>query len=305
MTVCLYKCLTAAGLQRHYARFTLMGVCQAAHLSDLRIEDYRLLGVCSMEDRARLFQLVQLVKSVDLRSLTDNDFRIYNDSVYEGGDEIFPANNNNSFSLDGYGNPNGDVRKDNDESEAFTGISNASCYRPSCVRRRLDFSTEIKDQRFCSHFEGPIHVCSSHNRNDNPIHEDGSTPPIQLGLHCRSAVGCDLRHSKNSKLNGRNYLCDPHNGESIKLHITQGSSEFNSYVRLKPKSERFNKYNPSLAAVTSESFINKPSAQKDRKTISRKKNASADVTNPTPVYKAERTAGYNYGLPLSSPRAAK
>ncbi|MED6288103.1 hypothetical protein CHARACLAT_023136 [Characodon lateralis] len=305
MTVCLYKCLTAAGLQRHYARFTLMGVCQAAHLSDLRIEDYRLLGVCSMEDRARLFQLVQLVKSVGLRSLTDNDVRIYNDSVYEGGDEIFPANNISSFSLDGYGNPNGDVRKDNDESEAFTGISNASCYRPSCIRRRLDFSTEIKDQRFCSHFEGPIHVCSSHNRNDNPIHEDGSTPPIQLGLHCRSAVGCVLQHSKNSKLNGRNYLCDPHNGESIKLHITQGSSEFNSYVRLKPKSERFNKYNPSLAAATSESFINKLSAQKDRKTISRKKNASADVTKPTPVYKAERTAGYNYGLPLSSPRAAK
>ncbi|XP_015234227.1 PREDICTED: kinesin-like protein KIF24 isoform X2 [Cyprinodon variegatus] len=116
MTVCLYKCLTAAGLQRYYARFTLMGVYQAAHLSALRMEDYPLLGVCSMEDRARLFQLVQLVKSHDLTSLTYDNVGMYNESDYEGGDEMFPLNNC-SLGPDGYGNRDGDGRHNNDKSQ--------------------------------------------------------------------------------------------------------------------------------------------------------------------------------------------
>ncbi|XP_054905166.1 kinesin-like protein KIF24 isoform X2 [Poeciliopsis prolifica] len=234
MTVCLYNCLSAAGLQRHYSRFTLMGVYRAAHLSTLSMEDYPLLGVCSMEDRARLFQLVQLVKSLDLRSLRNDDIGIYNECDYEEGNELFPADSSDS--------PDG----------------------------RLDFSTENTDQRLCSHFEDTMHVYASHNRNDDPVHENGLATPIQLGLHSRKAVMCDLRQSKNI-----------------------------------PKSETFNKLNPPPAAVTLESFINKPSAQKDKTTISRKKKGPADVTKPTPVYEAKRTAGYNYGLPLSPPQAAK
>uniref|UniRef100_A0A087YJM3 Kinesin-like protein n=1 Tax=Poecilia formosa TaxID=48698 RepID=A0A087YJM3_POEFO len=218
MTVCLYNCLSAAGLQRHYSRFTLMGVYRAAHLSTLSMEDYPLLGVCSMEDRARLFQLVQLVKSLDLRSLRNDDIGIYNKCDYEEDNELFPSNN--SFSPDG------------------------------------------------------------------------------------KAVVCDLRQSKNSKLNERSCSCDPLNGQSIQLHVTRESSVLNSHIRLVPKSETFNKLNPAPAAVTSESLINKPSAQKDRKTIFRKKKSPADVTKPTPIYEAKTTAGYNYGLPLSPPQAA-
>ncbi|XP_014853718.1 PREDICTED: uncharacterized protein LOC106924499 isoform X1 [Poecilia mexicana] len=299
MTVCLYNCLSAAGLQRHYSRFTLMGVYRAAHLSTLSMEDYPLLGVCSMEDRARLFQLVQLVKSLDLRSLRNDDIGIYNihNIDYEEDNELFPSNN--SFSPDGYGNTNGDVRRDKNESGA---ASNAFSDRPSYVRRRLDFSTENTDQKLCSHFEDTVYA--SHNRNDDPVHENGSATPIQLGLHSRKAVVCDLRQSKNSKLNERSCSCDPHNGQSIQLHVTRESSVLNSHIRLIPKSETFNKLNPAPAAVTSESLINKPSAQKDRKTIFRKKKSPADVTKPTPIYEAKTTAGYNYGLPLSPPQAA-
>ncbi|XP_043968526.1 kinesin heavy chain-like [Gambusia affinis] len=300
MTVCLYNCLSSAGLQRHYSRFTLMGVYRAAHLSTLSMEDYPRLGVCSMDDRARLFQLVQLVKSLDLRSLRNDDIGIYNECDYEEGNELFPANN--SFSPDGYGNSNGDMRRDKSESGA---ISSAFSDRPSYVCRRLDFSTKNTDQRSCSHFEDTIHVYASRNRNDDPVHENGSATPIQLGLHSRKAVVCDLRQSKNSKLNERSCSCDPHNVQSIKLHVTRESSMLNSHIRLVPKRETFNKLNPPPAAVTSESFINKPSAQKDRKTISRKKKSPADDTKPTPVYEARRTAGYNYGLPLSPPQAAK
>ncbi|XP_027889708.1 uncharacterized protein LOC114154626 [Xiphophorus couchianus] len=300
MTVCLYNCLSAAGLRRHYSRFTLMGVYRAAHLSTLSMEDYPLLGVCSMEDRARLFQLVQLVKSLDLRSLRNDDIGIYNECYYEEGNELFPANN--SVSPYGYGNSNGDVRRDKNESGA---TSSAFSDRPSYVRRRLDFSTKSTDQRLCSHFEDTIHVYASHNRNDDPVHENGSATPIQLGLHSRKTVVCDLRQSKSSKLNERSCSCDTHNVQSIKLQVTRESSMLNSHIRLVPKSEAFNKLNAPPAAVTSESFINKPSAQKDRKTISRKKKSAADDTKPTPVYEAKRTPGYNYGLPLSPPQAAK
>uniref|UniRef100_A0A3Q2Q5S0 Uncharacterized LOC105919083 n=2 Tax=Fundulus heteroclitus TaxID=8078 RepID=A0A3Q2Q5S0_FUNHE len=298
MTVCLYKCLTAAGLQRHYARFTLMGVYQATHLSTLRMEDYALLGVCSMEDRARLFQLVQLVKSLDIRNLTYDDIGIYNESHYEGSDAIFPAHNS-SFSPDGYGNPDGDGRKDADESGAFRCISNGSHCRPSSVRRRLDFSAENTDHRLCCRFEDTIHVYASHNRNDDQVHESVSATPIQPGFRS-SAVMSDLRHANNSNLNERSF--DSHNGESIK-HITRGTSVFNSHIRLLPKSKTLNNTRP--APVTLESSNNKPSSQKDRKAISRKKICSTVMSKPTPVYEAKRTAGYNYGLPLSSPQAAK
>lgn len=277
-----------------------MGIYRAAHLSTLRMDDYPKLGVCSMEDRARLYQLVQLVKSLDPRSLTYDDIGIYNESEYEGSNEIFPANNN---SPDGYGNPDGDVRRDKNESGTFTGISNASHYRPSFARRRLDFSAENTNQRLCSQFEDPIHVYASRSRKDVPVHANGSATPIQLGRESRSTVACDLR--LNSRLNECSCSCDPHNGESIKLHITRGSSVFNSHIRLVPKNETFGKLNTSSAAVTSETFTNKPSAQKDRKSISSRKNCFIHVTKPIPTYEAKRTAGYNYGLPLSSPQAAK
>uniref|UniRef100_A0A3P8U8H8 Kinesin motor domain-containing protein n=1 Tax=Amphiprion percula TaxID=161767 RepID=A0A3P8U8H8_AMPPE len=66
MTLCLYECLRAVGLQHHYARFTSVGVCRASHLSALTMEDYPLLGIRTMQDRTRLFNLVQLVKTPDV-----------------------------------------------------------------------------------------------------------------------------------------------------------------------------------------------------------------------------------------------
>lgn len=286
MTVCLYKCLTAAGLQRHYARFTMMGIYRAAHLSTLRMDDYPILGVYSMEDRARLYQLVQLVKSLDPRSLTYDDTGIYNESEYEGSDEIFPANNN-SFSPDGYGKADGDVRRDKNESRAFTGISNASRSRPSSAHRRL---------------QDPIHVYASRSKNDVLVRGNGSATPIQLGRDSRSTVACDPR--QNSRLNERSRSCDPHNGERTELHITRGSSVFNSVIRLGPTKEAFNKLNTGSAAVTLGALSNKTSAQRDRKAISSRKKCSVHVTKPIPIYEAKTTAGYNYGLPLGSPQAA-
>ncbi|CAB1321626.1 unnamed protein product [Coregonus sp. 'balchen'] len=65
MTSCLYECLREVGLQRHYPCFTAKGLRRAGHLSLITMGDYSSLGVHSMGDRARLFHLVQLVKSLE------------------------------------------------------------------------------------------------------------------------------------------------------------------------------------------------------------------------------------------------
>ncbi|KAJ8262937.1 hypothetical protein COCON_G00153940 [Conger conger] len=65
MTSCLYECLYEAGLQRYYPQFTAMGLSRIAHLSQLTMGDYPMLGVQDMGDRTRLFHLVQLVKGFE------------------------------------------------------------------------------------------------------------------------------------------------------------------------------------------------------------------------------------------------
>uniref|UniRef100_A0A8C7I2Z7 Kinesin-like protein n=1 Tax=Oncorhynchus kisutch TaxID=8019 RepID=A0A8C7I2Z7_ONCKI len=73
MTSCLYECLREVGLQRHYPCFTAMGLRRAGHLSLLTMGDYSSVGVHSMGDRARLFHLVQLVKSLEEEEEEEED----------------------------------------------------------------------------------------------------------------------------------------------------------------------------------------------------------------------------------------
>ncbi|XP_074525839.1 uncharacterized protein LOC141790100 [Halichoeres trimaculatus] len=84
MTFGLLECLRAVGLQHHYARFSSVGIDRAAHLSVLTMEDYPILGIHSMEDRTRLFQLIQMVKTLDLKSLEHEDEDVYSaDAVFD------------------------------------------------------------------------------------------------------------------------------------------------------------------------------------------------------------------------------
>ncbi|KAK5932472.1 hypothetical protein CgunFtcFv8_004174 [Champsocephalus gunnari] len=85
MSLSLYECLRAVGLHRHYARFTSVGICRAAHLSALTMEDYPILGICCMEDRTRLFNLVQMVKALDLEYENSEDYGS------DSGDEGYTA----------------------------------------------------------------------------------------------------------------------------------------------------------------------------------------------------------------------
>ncbi|XP_034728726.1 uncharacterized protein LOC117945379 [Etheostoma cragini] len=276
MSLSLYECLTAVGLQHHYARFTSVGVHRAAHLSALTLEDYAVLGIRSMEDRTRLFHLVQMVKTLDLECEDSND---YNSN---GGDAIGYAVADSSFTYDGCGDRDEDLYDDEDAK----GFS-----KPSCVRRRLDFSSETIDDhlKLSSRPEGTVHVHTSHYRKNVPGQGKGSAIPVQLDTESASVYA---RKEKN------NHRPDVHSHQSD--HHTEGNTMggngmYNSHIRLLPKCESFHQPKPRPATAAPDRFSSWAVGQKDNNV------ATEHTAKPTPVYESKRTAGYNYGLPLSSP----
>ncbi|XP_043543449.1 kinesin-like protein KIF24 isoform X1 [Chiloscyllium plagiosum] len=64
MSSCLYECLREAGLEQYYTHFTAMGFLKSQDLVKLTMNDYSVLGMHSMRDQKRLFQLIQIIKAV-------------------------------------------------------------------------------------------------------------------------------------------------------------------------------------------------------------------------------------------------
>ncbi|XP_019113045.2 uncharacterized protein LOC104920354 isoform X2 [Larimichthys crocea] len=296
MALCLYECLRAVGLQRHYARFTSVGVHRVAHLSGLTMEDYHNLGIRSMEDRTRLFHLVQMVKTLDLESLEYED-RDDDDNDYDHDDEGY-AIADSSITYDGCGEPDEDEYDDVDEkSDAVSSFS-----KPSNVCRRLDFSCETSDHHQKPLPVGTVHAYASHNRNNESGQSKGSAISVQLELDTESPVVCSCKGNNNHRSDVRSHQSN----HCSKPDIVEGLSVSNFHTRLSPNHSP----KPRPAAAASNSFSNKLNGYKDRKGISRKEKlyagisrntASEHTAKATPVYESKRTAGYNYGLPLSSP----
>lgn len=238
-----------------------------------------------MEDRTRLFHLVQMVKTLDLKNLANDDVLIYNENVCDGGDEDYPAGDGR-FSSDGYGNP------DEDLSENKTLMQSLTFTRPSRAQRRLEFTVES------SH---PVHACAKRDKNDAPVHGNDSAPSMQHKVFSRKMVLNGYGLSQNDELDVPNRFHDSQNEKQ--LQITRGSSVFSYDASLLPKSKTSHKHYPSPVTVPFKAFNNKSFGLKDRKRLSKRRNYSTSITKPVPVYEAKRTAGYNYGLPLSSPRA--
>ncbi|KAG7223416.1 hypothetical protein INR49_015519 [Caranx melampygus] len=291
MTPGLNECLRAAGLQHYYARFTSVGVHHAAHLSALTIEDYPILGIHTMEDRTRLFHLVQMVKSLNLEALRYEDGDDYD---IDGGDEGY-ALVDGSFTYGGYGDPDEDVYDGEDESRDTMNVSNeASVTRSSHVRRRLDFSCENTGhlQKLLS-----LHGCTSHDRN-NHVQNKGSATPLQHDLDSGSAVYCRYKENHDHRKGGHSRQSNHHTGGNTKPNIIGGTA-----TTLSPKLASFHKQKPRPATMASKRFDNKPGGHKDRKRISKKEighNGEIEhMTKPTLVYESKRTAGYNYGVPQS------
>lgn len=280
-----------------------MGVCRAAHLSALTMEDYPILGICTMEDRARLFHLVQMVKT-DLESLVckDDDY----------GDEGY-AVMDSSLMYDAYRDPDEDVYDHRADNGAVVNNINAACFaRPSCVRRRLDFSCETTDQQkqlYCP--KGTVHTDANPNRNYGPVQGKLSTIPVQLELDSGNAVVCGSKGSNNHRTDVDSHLSNHRTEVNTKPDIIGGISLYNSHKRLSSKCVSIHKPIPRPATVTPKRFNNKRFGRKDRKGISRKENLCAErgsneafrhMAKPTQVYESKRAAGYNYGLPQSSLR---
>lgn len=232
-----------------------------------------------MEDRTRLFHLVRLVKSFDLKRLVNNNVMINSENVHDGGVE------DNSAVDDGRdGNLDEDLSEDQDENKAFVGSSSFAI--PSSFRRRLEFTAES------SH---PVHVHAKH-KNDQPVRGKESATPVQHKLLSRTSVLNVHQDSKNNKLD--DCECPPDCQNEEKLHTTRESSTLNYYVSLLQNSKR---HYPR--PVTSKTFTNNLFGLNDRKGISKRKISSTGMIKSIPVYEAKGTTGYNYGLPLSSPQA--
>lgn len=274
--LCLISCLF---------RFTSVGVRHVVHLAALTMEDYPVLGICTMEDRARLFHLVQMVKT-DLENLEDED-------AGDFGDEVFAEV------------VSGDSDEENENKAAADNLKAAPFAKPSRICRRLDFSSEAADhRRIHSCTVGTFHVYASHTSNDERVKDKSN---MQLKRDNESAVICGTEGNISHRKDAHIHLSDDQPRGITKPNFVGGFSLYNSHTRLSPKYTSFHKSKPTPAPITSKRFNNRQAGYKDRKGVSlketmkekRNNGASGHTTKPTPVYELKTTAGYNYGVPQS------
>lgn len=258
-----------------------------------------------MEDRTRLFHLVQMIKTLDLNSLAYDDGND-DDYDYDEGDEGY-AVLCGSFSPNGYINPQDVVSDGQIKNGAAMGSSDAFTFaRPSNVCRRLSFSDETLDnqQRLFSYPVGTVHDYANSKGNDEPVHGKATATPVQLEHQRRRAAVCGHQGSNNYKQDVQVFLCDLNKGENtMEKDVTGESSKLHSDALLTSNRKKLPKQKPTK--VTRKTLNSKPFAHKDRRGMSWKKICYTDTPVPTPVYEVKTTAGYNYGVPLTSSPALK
>lgn len=239
-----------------------------------------------MEDRTRLFHLVQIVKTFVLEDDDDN----YNiDGSHEGYHVA-----DSSIAYDGCGDPD-----DDDWMGAAVSKPNcASFSKPSGVRRRLDFSGETIDhhqkQFFCP--LGTVPVMSGYNKNTEPSPGKMATVTAHLEFDGGGAGTSACRIDVHS------HQYDHCTGANSRTHTMERKSSCAPSYKPKPRPE----------TVTSLRFSNRQARHKDRKRISRKEKLCTGISSglvpeymavATPVYESKRTNSYNYGVPQSYPLA--
>lgn len=249
------------------------------------MEDYPILGISSMEDRTRLFHLVQIVKTFVLEDDDDN----YNIDGSHEGCHIADS----SIAYDGCGDPDDDWM-----GAAISKPNGASFSKPSGVRRRLDFSSETIDHRQKQFFFplGSVHVMSGYNKNTEPSPGKMATVTAHLEFDARGAETSDRRMDLHS------HQYDHRTGANSRTHTTERKSSYAPSYKPKPRPE----------TVTSLRFSNRPARHKDRKRMSRKEKLCTDRSSRVapewmaaamPVYESKTTNSYNYGVPQSCPLA--
>lgn len=239
-----------------------------------------------MEDRTRLFHLVQIVKTFFL----EDDDEISNIDGSHDGYHVADS----SIAYHGCGDPDDDDWM----GAAVSKPDGASFSKPSCVRRRLDFSGETIDhqpkQFFCP--LSTVHVMSGYNKNTEPSPGKMATLSAHLEFDAGGAGTSDRRMDIHS------HHYDHHTGANSRTHTMERKSSCAPSYKPKPRPE----------TVASQRFSNRQTRHKDRKRISRKEKLCTDISSgvapdcmavPTPVYESKRTNGYNYGVPQRYPLA--
>eukprot|EP00063_Salmo_salar_P041332 XP_014016167.1 PREDICTED: kinesin-like protein KIF24 [Salmo salar] len=196
MTSCLYECLREVGLQRHYPCFTAMGLRRAGHLSLLTMGDYSSLGVHSMEDRARLFHLVQLVKSLKEEEEEDHgghddDRVVITTKTFTSGSKV-PTCRQLDFDGDGR------------SSEPKRGwLSDYDSHRGAGVHPFPSPNTGVKPQPRCDLSRG------------SPIHRTQISGTPRRSCPHKQTVRRTTMHRSNSKVTHRQSVCIYKDGTTI------------------------------------------------------------------------------------------
>lgn len=237
-----------------------------------------------MEDQTQLFHLIQMVKTHDLEHEHHND-----DCNSDFSDEDFPF-------------------ADNSIACVLCGDSDSATFsEQSSVCRRLDFSCETSDhhQKQLSCPLGSAHV--SHKRNTDPGQSKVSSLPVHLECNPGRAVLCSNKPKSNHRPHDHSHQCGHHPGAKTKANNMERKSVQSSNTKLLPSCASFEKSKPKSGEVTAMMSNNKQVKYRDRKGISKKEKqlgsraTSGQMTAATPVFESKTTAGYNYGVPLSSP----
>lgn len=233
-----------------------------------------------------------MVKSLDFGS-EDDDYNT------DGGEEgHVEAENSNTY--DGDGDP---VYGEEHEAGAALSVSKADGFSTaSCVHKCLNFSCDsINDhEKLSTHPKGAVVSADCHGSDNEPRQDKESIIPVRLKLDTGSAVVCSCKGSNNRKPEPDSHRYAHHRRASM----------FNLHTRSSPKSvsAHMPKHNPCTGE--SKRFSNKSVRNKNKNRISRGHKLSPEIigdgasehgAETMPVFQAKRTAGYNYGLPLSSP----
>lgn len=79
----LRETLQHYSLEKHYNTFVSVGIDDTEGLLSLTMQDYPTLGITSMQDRKKMFHLIQNVKDRNGTSRKDTDVRNENSSTGE------------------------------------------------------------------------------------------------------------------------------------------------------------------------------------------------------------------------------
>lgn len=265
------------------------------------MEDYHILGICSMDDRTRLFHLIQMVKTLEL------EYEDHDDD--DASDEGFLVVDSR-ITCDGCGDPEKDAHNnDNWTGAAVSKLSGASVSKSPRVRRRLDFSSDPTinhHQKRFSRLESYAHANTSHNRNFEPCLRNVPTMPVNAELDSGGSVLCSCKGNSNHDMDVCSQKCGHHTGANTKTDVERNSM-YSSHTRVSPMCASSHKPKPRPETVTSVRLSSKEVRHKNKKGISKKKKIITEISSivavSEPVYESKRTPGYNYGLPMSSPPA--